>query len=214
MRLALISPPEIEPLTADEARARLNIPSDLVSDETMDSLIATARQQFDGPDGWLGGRALITQTWRGTLDEFPYGDPCIRIPLPPLQDVLGVDYLDGAGVSRTIDLADIQVIRDERKPFIIPAPGKSWPATLCRPDAVTIEFVAGWGDEPAKIPGPIISAIVLHISHLCSLSAQNLFISSSTTDGVGSTTFVVGEGAGKAIDRSISSLIETYRLIL
>jgi uncharacterized phiE125 gp8 family phage protein len=213
MRLALISPPGIEPLTADEARARLNIASDQVSDETMDTLIATARQQFDGPEGWLGGRVLITQTWRGTLDAFPCGDPRIRIPLSPLQDVLGIDYLDGGGILRTIDGPDIQVVGDDRKSFILPSAGKSWPSTICRPGAVSIDFIVGWGDAPENIPGPIVSAIVLHISHLRSLSAQNLFVSATTTEGVGSTTYVVGEGAGKAIGGAIASLIETYVLI-
>jgi uncharacterized phiE125 gp8 family phage protein len=210
MRLAMVSPPEVEPLTADEARARLNILGGQVSDETMDALITAARQQFEGPDGWLGGRALITQTWRGSIDGFSYCEPGIRIPLSPLQSVLGIDYLDGNGVSRSIDGTDIQVVGDDRKSFIRPVQGKSWPSTLCRPDAVSIDFVVGWGDEPDKIPGPIVSAIVLHIGHLRSLTAQNLFISSSTADGVGSTNYVVGEGAGKAIGGAISTLIETY----
>ena len=69
MRLVLVTPPAVEPLTAAEAKARLNI-GDEVSDEVMNAYIMAARQRIDGADGYLG-RALNTQTLAGPADTFP-----------------------------------------------------------------------------------------------------------------------------------------------
>jgi uncharacterized phiE125 gp8 family phage protein len=207
MRLVQIEPPGVEPLTAEEAKTRLNIGSE-VSDETMDSLIAAARQQLDGRDGWLG-RALITQTWRASLDGFPCDE--IRMPLPPLQDILSVRYIDASGDMQELDTSGYQVVQGAR-PSIVPAFGKSWPVTRCQTDAVQIEFVAGYGDDPADVPEPIRSAIALTVSNLRSLTAQNLFLSSVAVEGIETRSFVVGGNAAAAIDAAVCSLLSTYQV--
>jgi hypothetical protein len=45
---------------------------------------------------------------------------------------------------------------------------------------------------------------------MVSLTAGNLFVSSETEDGIGSTTYVVGGNAGAAIDAAVSSLLQDY----
>jgi uncharacterized phiE125 gp8 family phage protein len=206
MRLVLVEPPAFEPLTAEEAKARLNI-GDEVSDEVMDALITAARQQIDGAEGWLG-RALITQAWRGTLDRFPCWE--MNIPLPPLQDVLAINYIDGTGAQIEFPDSDYQIVPG-RRPYITPAFGKTWPATRCQSDAVSIDFVVGYG-EPGDVPEPIRSAIALTASNIRSLSARNLFISASSTEGVGSTQYVVGPNAAQAIDTTVAALLSGYRI--
>jgi uncharacterized phiE125 gp8 family phage protein len=57
MRLVLVDGPAVEPLTAAEARARLNIGAE-VTDDVLNAYIMAARQKIDGVDGYLG-RALI-----------------------------------------------------------------------------------------------------------------------------------------------------------
>ena len=69
MSLVLVEPPDVEPLTTAEVRARLNIGTEL-TDTVVDALVSASRQMIDGPDGWLG-RALNTQTWNLVLDRFP-----------------------------------------------------------------------------------------------------------------------------------------------
>ena len=117
-RLVLITPPAVEPLTAAEAKARLNI-GDEVSDEVMDAYIMAARQRIDGADGYLG-RALNTQTWQGRFDLFPTCDGGrIYVPLPPLQTVT-IGYLDGNGDPVTlVEGTDYQVVPAQR-PYIVP----------------------------------------------------------------------------------------------
>lgn len=209
MRLVLVDPPAKEPLTAVEAKSRLNI-GDEVSNDVVDAFIAAARQQIDGADGWLG-RALITQTWRGTLDSFPYRE--IEVPLPPLQEIVSVSYLDGEGEFVELDPDQYEVLQGQR-PVIVPAHGTNWPSVPRRPGAVTIEFVAGYGDDAEDVPEPIRSAIALGVSELRSLSARNLFVSEDSVDGIGTKRYVVGEAAGKALSSAAQRLLSTYRIIV
>ena len=97
MRLVLVTPPAVEPLTTDEVRARQNIGSN-VSDEVLQAYITAARQRIDGADGWLG-RALNTQTWQAKFNTFP--SDRIYLPLPPLQSV-DISYLDVNGDPVTL----------------------------------------------------------------------------------------------------------------
>jgi uncharacterized phiE125 gp8 family phage protein len=206
MRLVLVEPPTVEPLTAAEAKARLNI-GDEVSDEVMDALITAARQTIDGADGWLG-RALITQVWRGTLDQFPCWE--LNIPHPPLQSVLAINYIDGTGAQIEHPDSNYQIV-PARRPYITPAFGKAWPATRCQSDAVSIDFVVGYG-QPTDVPEPIRSAIALMASNIRSLSARNLFVSATATEGVGSTQYVVSPNAAQAIDTTVSALLSPFRI--
>ena len=106
MRLVLVDGPAVEPLTADEARARLNIGTN-VTDEVMNAYIMAARQVIDGADGYLG-RALVTQSWLGNLDTFPADcSGRIMVPLPPLQEVTELSYLDAVGAS--VDLSYLRL---------------------------------------------------------------------------------------------------------
>lgn len=209
MRLVLVDAPAVEPLDATEVRDRLGgIPAS-VSDETLDAFIKAARETLDGPDSYLE-RALIAQTWKLLLDGGFPSEP-IRIPLPPLISIVAVRYVDAAGIVQTVPEEHYQVLEGAR-PQLCPAFGFSWPATRCQLSAVEIEFVAGYGDAPEDVPEPIRSAIALQVSHLRSLSAQNLFISQDTVDGVGSKQYIVGGNAGAAIHDAVRGLVSFYKV--
>lgn len=208
MRLVLVEPPDVEPLSATEAKTRLGIGSE-VSETTMNSFIKAARQKLDGPDGLLQ-RALNTQTWKLLLPGFSC-EP-ILIPLPPLISITSVKYYDGSGVLQTIDPTGYEILQGQR-PALVPIAGGSWPGTQHRFGAVEITFIAGYGDEAADVPEPIRSAIALLVSHMRSMSAQNLFLSEEQVDGVGSKKYVVGGNAGAAIDATVSALLFQYRVL-
>lgn len=208
MRLVLLDGPNVEPISADEARDRLGISAD-VTDETLDAFIMSARQQLDGPDGLLG-RALITQLWQGDLDEFPCDNGRIDIPLPPLQEVVSVSYLasGGSSVDMVLD-TDYRVIQGLR-PYISIVSGGAWPANA---GGVTVTFLVGYGDVGDDVPAPIKQAMLMMISHYRSMSERNLFVSSETEDGIGSTSYVVGGNAGQAVDATVRALVSGYRVL-
>ncbi|MBO6542295.1 MAG: hypothetical protein JJ939_12065 [Alphaproteobacteria bacterium] len=123
-----------------------------------------AMTNLDGSGGILG-RALITQTWEYKIGAFPLQDCPINIPLPPLQSVSSIQYVDEAGSTQTLATSEYTVLTGERG-AVVPSYAKSWPSTRSVPRAVTITFVCGYGDDPADVPGPIRSAALLMIGDL------------------------------------------------
>jgi uncharacterized phiE125 gp8 family phage protein len=186
MRLVLISPPAVEPLTAAEAKERLNIGSE-VSDEVMDAYIMAARQRIDGADGYNGR---------------------IYIPLPPLQTVT-VGYLNSAGTPVTlVDGVDYRVVQAQR-PYILPL--TSWPS-VTGIDGVTIEFVVGYGDAGTDVPEPIRTAIALGAGQLRTMSMRNLTVTLEREEGIGETRYGVTAEIFTAIDTVVQNLLSTYRV--
>lgn len=233
-QLRLVAAPDAEPLTAAEARALLNIPESEVSDATLNVLIKAARQMFDGANATYG-RAFITQTWDLTIDAF-YGSggsqesgfkssedawshfirrcgwPGVTIPLSPLQSVTSITYLDTNGATQTVDPANYAIVQGEPAHVVLSLAG-SWPATAYFPGAVTIRFIAGYGDAGSDVPQNARMAIVMQISHLRSLSQQNLFLSSEEIPGVISQSWTVGSGAGVALSSASAALMEGLRVL-
>lgn len=158
MTLKLITAAGTEPVDLATAKAHCRVIHSS-EDSLMAVYIAAATQALDGPDGVLG-RALITQTWDYSLDGFE-GDS-ITIPLPPLQSVTSVKYLDPDGAEQTI-AAGRYTVNTADGTVTIDAAG--WPSTQDVPNAVTIRFVAGYANA-AAVPAPIRAAILLHIGDL------------------------------------------------
>lgn len=205
-RIVLTTPPAAEPLSASDIRSWLNY-SSAVTDAMLEPLIKAGRQEIDGWGGWLG-RALITQTWTMYLPAFR---PEIEIPLPPLQQIVSVKYLDPAGIEQTVDAASYRVAAG-LPALLRPVPGASWPATQGVDDAVRIAFKAGYGDAGADVPEPIRMGIAIMVSHLRSMTERNLFISQESVEGVQSKSYVVGGNAGVAIDAVVSRMLSNYRV--
>ena len=172
MYLTLITPAASEVISMEEAFTHLRI--DGVADspphvdyDLVESLVKTARQHLEGRDGWLG-RAFVTQQWKLTLDSFPgchsRNGVIIHVPLPPLQSVDSITYIDTSGTTQTLDAADYQVDKTSVPARIAPAYGKTWPSTLNQLATVNITFTAGYGNASA-VPEPIKQAMLLLIGH-------------------------------------------------
>ncbi|TIW40787.1 MAG: hypothetical protein E5V61_27450 [Mesorhizobium sp.] len=162
--LTLVTPPDAFPVTLAEGRAQLGIKVTTVHDTLINRLIAAATGKLDGDSGILG-RALITQQWKLTLDCFP-GE--IVVPLPPVQSVDEITYLDPAGDEQTLatDQYAVLGVAGSSRARIVPAYGKAWPATRDFPESVTVSFTAGYGDDEESVPEPLRAAILLHVGHL------------------------------------------------
>jgi uncharacterized phiE125 gp8 family phage protein len=209
MRLELVLPPAVEPLTAAEAKARLNIGAE-VPDEVIDAYIMASRQQIDGAAGWLN-RALITQSWRGHLDAFPCGKR-FYIPLPPLQE-LTISYVGADGSSVTLtEGVDYKLTKNAQRPYITPI--GSWPSIAITSDAITLDFVAGYGDDGASVPEPIRTAIALGAGHIHYISSRNPAIVQEIEEGIGATRYGVTAEVFNVINDTIANLLSVYRVIV
>lgn len=190
----------------DTIKARLRVGSD--GDAALEGAIKAAYALINGPAGLIG-RALLSETWDYTIDGFPSAP--IRIPLPPLEEVVAVRYVDPAG--------DEQVVAEDRYRIVkgtparvVAAPGLCWPAVQCGIGSVTIRFKAGYGETIDDIPAPIVTAITLQARHMLSLGEQSLFLRSEKVEGVGEQQFTVSDVAGKAIGQAVADLLQPYRV--
>lgn len=142
MGRVLVSAPASEPF--DLAVIKLDVSEDQSTwDSLLTSLIKTAREMAEHRTG----RALITQTWKITLESFPCRN--IKLPFPRLQSITHIKYLDQDGNLQTLAGSEYQVITDELIGSVQPAYGKSWPSARCQPGSVEIQFVCGYGNADA-----------------------------------------------------------------
>ena len=175
MALTLITAPAVEPISLAEAKAHLRV-SHSNDDTLIEIYIRAIREYLEGPYGFLG-RALVTQSWRLTLDEFP--DNEIKIPLPPLQSITNIYYDDADGVEQTVNTDDYYVDTVSEPGWVVPV--SSWPTPLASINTVRIDFVAGYpatADSPpdlaGNVPFNIKAGMLLLIGNLMEHREENI----------------------------------------
>lgn len=165
LKPVLVTAPAVAPVTLADAKKHLNIDhSD--DDALIDIYILAALSTLDGWTGILG-RAIINQTWSESFDRFPCG-AVLPLRLAPLQSVTSVKYRDADNTLQTFDSTSWMAVTDDAGPQVHLAWNASWPSTYTRPDAVTVEYVAGFGADADAVPGAIRSALLLLIGDLYS----------------------------------------------
>ena len=157
MSLKLITAPASSPVDLTTAKAHLRVIHS-AEDTLIQHMIDTAAAALDGPTGLLG-RCVVSQTWEYMLDSFP--SEWIEIPLPPLQSVTSIKYLDSDGVEQTLSSARYRVdTATEPGGVIVDEDG--WPDTFDTANAVTIRFVAGY----STVPAPLKQAVLLNVGDM------------------------------------------------
>lgn len=149
------------PLDLHRAKQHLRIDG-LGEDYLVQQAIQGVAEHLDGYQGILG-RALITQTWTLKLDAFPAWD--LRLPLPPLQAVTAIGYVDPDGADQVLDTA-AYVVHPGPLAMVEPVYGGGWPTARRQRGAVSITFRVGYGDTPEALPAAIRSAALLMVADL------------------------------------------------
>lgn len=162
MGLRLVTGPATEPVTTLEAKEQLTIAATVTAHDALIGRLISAARAWTEKEAQV---AWIDQTWRLTLDAFPaYGE--ILIPRPPLSSVTSIAYVDSDGATQTLS-TDVYDVDTESMPGIVyRAYNQSWPTTRTQRNAVTITYVAGYGDENAEIPEDARHAILMTVAHL------------------------------------------------
>ena len=145
MELKIATAPAVEPVSLTTAKLHCRVDT-TADDDLITALIVAARRHVEA----VSRRALITQTWDYVLDDWP--DTPFEIPLPPLQSITSITYVDEDGDSGTVDSGD----------YIV----DSWPSdTLQDIAGVRVRFVAGYADAATDVPQHFIQAMLLLIGH-------------------------------------------------
>ena len=153
--LRVITPPTAEPVSLETVKEHLRI-DHAYEDALLDTYIAGARES--GED--LARRAFITQTLEMTVDAWPE-DGILTLWRPPLQSVTSVKYYDADDVQHT--WTDYTVDTDSTPGAVAfnTLPGDS----LRESGAITVRFVAGYGNSEANVPGTIRNALLALIAY-------------------------------------------------
>lgn len=155
MTTRLITPPAAMAVSLADARLAARADGD-----ELDAEIITQVKAITEEAEHYCGRAFIEQTWRVTLDRFP---DAIKLPNPPLISVEYVSFYDTSGVLQTIDPQDYQVDAASEPGYIVPAPGKAWPATASRINAVEVQYKCGYGPTEASVPDSVKGYILAKV---------------------------------------------------
>lgn len=160
MILTRVGAPADYPVSVQDVREQLRL-DDSESEPFLRGLIARACSYVDGQNA--AGRAMLTQTWRLSLQH-----PASRVHLPlhPVQSLSGVRYFDENNAAQSAQLSDYRLISGDEFAYVELVSGATWPVAFDRPDAIGIEFTAGYGDNPEDVPEDLRHALLLLIGHM------------------------------------------------
>lgn len=106
---------------------------------------------------------LLTTTWEMTFDAFPRAKRLL-LPKWPLQSLTSMQYVDSNGATQSIDVNEFSIrLDDHGRGRIARKNWACWPVTALTPDAVKIEFVAGW-QSAEKVPPTWSRAILMLVA--------------------------------------------------
>ena len=155
MSSILLSGPAVEPVTLDDAKAFLKV-DDSAEDGLITTLIGAARLHVEG----VTGKALLAQNWRVVLDDWPEAG-VVKLPVSPLISVTGITATDDNGGSHDIALAQFLSEPDR---LVVPRVVVGMPVLQER-QGLEIDYVAGFGTEPADVPADLRQALLGLVAH-------------------------------------------------
>lgn len=157
MTYALITPPAAEPVALAELKAHLRLDG-AEEDTLLASLIRVARLHLEQSVGL----ALISQSWRLYLDQWPEAG-AVTIARGPVRAIDAVRFYDELG-------AEAEIVLDGHVLDGIARPARLW--LRHRPDprrainGIEVDFTAGFGDGGADVPDMLKRAILVHAAHM------------------------------------------------
>jgi uncharacterized phiE125 gp8 family phage protein len=148
-------------VTLAEAKAHLAVDAD--DSDTMIELLVSAAT--DHAESFMG-RALVERTLDYFIDAFPDSGGAIRLPFPPLIEVVGLFYTDIADDEQEFTSFEVDAASEPARLYLTPS--NSWPSPRVSANAVRVRYRAGHsavsGSPPAldgTIPPDIKAAILM-----------------------------------------------------
>ena len=121
-------------------------------------------------------QTLLEQTRQQTTVDFPPNKFPIIMSDYPITEILNIEYIDDDDIVQIIDLVNDVTIDLKTTPQLI-YPKNSWPNIKTKPNAVTVEYVVGFGttdDLPDQFLAPWFEISATHFSQPLSGSKEEL----------------------------------------
>lgn len=148
--------PSAAVVSLQECKADLRVDS-TAEDELIQSYLDAAVRMA----GEITGRTLAPTGFALSVAGV-YAGGCLRVPFTPVTALTAVKYFDLDGIEQTQPVEDFRLYSYDDHAIVEPVPGKTWPTTESRRDALTVEFTAGYADAP---PASITKAIRMLVAH-------------------------------------------------
>jgi len=165
MRLVKQSVADVQPITLADIKAQAYVTHSL-DDAYLSACAAQGLDQVASDTN----RAMVDTTWVLTGAGFA---PVIKLPRPPLIEVVSITYIDAAGAEQALPEAGYQITVSDVATFVQPAAGKQWPATARgNANAVTVTYRSGYvqadgeGGTTGALPTAARHAALLWAAHL------------------------------------------------
>jgi len=162
IRRKLVTGPIEEPLTLEDAKAHLRVDGD-AEDVLITALIRAAREQVEHETG----RAMMTQTWDVSFDAWPAED-VVELPVPPVQSISSVSYVDGSGTTQTWSSAQWSLDASGIESRLVLGYGLTWPVARDQRNAITVRCVCGYSSAEA-VPQALKQWMLLAIARMFEL---------------------------------------------
>ncbi|SEB40733.1 head-tail connector protein [Terriglobus roseus] len=181
--LSLVSGPSSEPVSLLQAKRHLRVDF-MEDDDLILALITAARELVEN----IINRAIYTQSWKMTLDSFPYPTSfetfapeqrnpysyildrySITLPLGGVTGITSISYQTSTGTV-SVDPSQFRVDTNSKPTRITPWDAFTWPVLdVTSPGCIEILFTAGsYGDgaDADTCPMSLKQAMLLLIGHL------------------------------------------------
>ena len=155
--LQLVTAPTVEPVALSEAKANLRVDH---SDD--DTLITACRDAARVYTEKILGKSLLSQVRKVTYEanHIP-NNGIVNIPFGPLISIDSVKYYNSSDVLTTVSTDDYTTdLLGDRLKF------DDLPNLEDRPNALEINYTAGYGTASTDVPTPIIQAVKFLTNHL------------------------------------------------
>jgi uncharacterized phiE125 gp8 family phage protein len=173
MTLTITTPPAVEPVTLDEAKAQLRVTYDQ-EDALIGSLITAARQRIEAELGIAmiaTGVSEVHDVWPLEITTaVPVTDPLtalfsgpIRLRRGPLLSVADIGVADGTGTFQTVNPLSYAAEVGSRPGRVAPY-DVAWPSPGVATGGVRIDYVAGYGAAESDVPAPLRQAILMLVA--------------------------------------------------
>lgn len=153
-----ITDAQTEPIEVDAAKEYIRFPIDeRDQDGNVQTWIKAARQKLEKDIGV----ALLPQTWRATIEQFPSYRQSLYLPVWPVQSITSFVYVDRDGATQDLILSPSNFILASRsRPAQLGLiETATWPTDFRKFHPGTLEFVAGWS-QVDDIPADLIMAML------------------------------------------------------
>jgi uncharacterized phiE125 gp8 family phage protein len=160
MNFCLISEPELEPVTIDDAAVRVG---QIEGEEEflLSCLLVAARAYLEGEVG----RVFIDQTWSVLFEAWPVcGYLALPSPLAPVRKLESVRAYCGDELIN-LDLKWIGIDASGDQPKLVIEDVAAWRILEDANDEILVEVTAGYGPAPQDVPEPLRAAVLELAAH-------------------------------------------------